>query len=89
MDVYRRHLLGKGVLFGVRPHLQAEGYVPILTYPPCLRHDGWVGQLDTWHAWAARQARSEIMGIVLAAFIVAVLLILAGSVLAGLKIFLT
>ena len=49
------------MLFGVRPHVQAEGYVP------CLRQGGWVGQLAAWHAWIARQARSEIVGISLVA----------------------
>ena len=89
MDVYRRHLLGKGVLFGVRPYLQPEDYVPNLPYPRCLRQDGYVGQVDAWHAWIARQARSDTVGIVLAALIVAVLLTLGGNVLAGLRIFIT
>ena len=89
MDVYRRHLLGKDVQFGVRPYLQAEDYVPNLPYPRCLRQDGYVGQVDAWHAWIARQARSDSVGIVLAALIVAVLLTLGGNVLAGLRIFIT
>ena len=37
MDVYRRHLLGKGNLFGVRPSLQPVGYVAVMPYPACLR----------------------------------------------------
>ena len=37
MDTYRRHVLGKGVLFGVKPILQPEGYVTQLVYPSCLR----------------------------------------------------
>jgi hypothetical protein len=46
MDVYRRFLLGKGNLFGVRPALQPEGYVAIMPYPACLRSGcpppGWL-----------------------------------------------
>jgi hypothetical protein len=37
MDVYRRYLLGKGNLFGVRPSLQPVGYVAVMPYPACLR----------------------------------------------------
>jgi hypothetical protein len=37
MDTYRRHILGKGVLYGVRPILQPEGYIAQLVYPACLR----------------------------------------------------
>lgn len=35
MDVYRRHILGKGVLYGVRPNLQPHGYVATLVYRGC------------------------------------------------------
>jgi hypothetical protein len=39
MDVYRRYLLGKGNLFGVRPSLQPVGYVAAMPYVhiPSLR----------------------------------------------------
>jgi hypothetical protein len=37
MDVYRRYLLGKGNMFGVRPALQPVGYVATMPYPACLR----------------------------------------------------
>jgi hypothetical protein len=37
IDVYRRYLLGKGNLFGVRPSLQPVGYVAVMPYPACLR----------------------------------------------------
>ena len=37
MDVYRRHLLGKGNLFGVRPIQQPDGYVAVMPNPACLR----------------------------------------------------
>jgi len=30
MDVHRRHILGKGVLYGARPNLQPLGYVATL-----------------------------------------------------------
>ena len=47
MDVYRRFLLGKGNLFGVRPALQPEGYVAVMPYPACLQRGscpplGWL-----------------------------------------------
>ncbi len=37
VDVYRRYLLGKGNMFGVRPALQPMGYVATMPYPACLR----------------------------------------------------
>jgi hypothetical protein len=37
MDVYRRYLLGKGNMFGVRTALQPVGYVAVMPYPACLR----------------------------------------------------
>lgn len=38
MDVCRRHLLGKGNLFGVRHIQQPDGYVAVMPYPACLHH---------------------------------------------------
>jgi hypothetical protein len=74
MDVYRRHVLGKGVLYGVRPKLQPVGYVAALAYPACLRHAG-----TPYPAALVGRVRlsQEALGITVGAIAVAVLWVLA------------
>ena len=74
MDVYRRHVLGKGALYGVRPKQQPVGYVAALTYPACLRHGGTA--CPTAFMGRVRLSQ-EALCITLGAIVVAVLWVLA------------
>jgi hypothetical protein len=74
MDVYRRHLLGKGNLFGVRPIQQPDGYVAIMPYPACL-HRATSSSLPT-QLLRLGARHSDTLAVVAGALIAAVLWVL-------------
>lgn len=66
-------MLGKGVLYGVRPKQQPVGYVATLTYPACLRYvtacpSAFMGRV---------RLPKEALGIIFGAIVLAVLWVLA------------
>ena len=70
MDAYRRLLLGRGQLFGLRPRLQPVGYAATLSYPACLQRGA--GLLDVVSPWLGPLwACQDTVGVVIAALTVA------------------
>jgi hypothetical protein len=74
MDVYRRHLLGKGNLFGVRPIQQPDGYVAVMPYPACL-HRATSSPLST-QLLRLGVRHSDTLALAAGALVVAVLWVL-------------
>ena len=74
MDVYRRHLLGKGNLFGVRPIEQPEGYVAVMPYPACLRNEAGYRLIP--HSGWLQALHSDTVALAAAALAIAVLWVL-------------
>lgn len=72
MDVYRRHILGKGVLYGVRPKLQPQGYVATLAYPGCLSQAP-PARLPAFLCTGMVGLSPEVVGITLGALVAALL----------------
>jgi len=75
MDVYRRHVVGKGVLYGVRPNLQPLGYVTTLVYPSCLLRAPTAHLPALLRTWLVGLS-PEVIGITLGALVAAVLCVL-------------
>lgn len=67
MDVYRRYLLGKSIICGLRPRQQPLQYVNVMQYPACLRLDGVVPT----RGMALRNTLRDCLVLVLAAASVA------------------
>ena len=80
MDVYRRFLLGKGNLFGVRPALQPEGYVAVMPYPACLQR-GCCPTLRWLRSGPVPTTLKVVLGVLLVAAVWILLFALAHKVL--------
>jgi hypothetical protein len=76
MDTYRRHMLGKGALYGVRPIHQPAGYMAALAYPACLSQGSPSCPAILHRLWQIHIS-PDTMGIIVSAFLLAVLGFLA------------